>query len=68
MNEHLQDVPQHKMIVTGKSKNGNILRVRCKCWAEYRNVSDRYYAYDWLAEVRTLEDALRVWKAHMAQA
>lgn len=63
---HLQQKPEHKMILT-MPKNGNrIYRVRCKCMAEYRNVSDRYFNYDWLAEVPDADEAIRVYREHLA--
>ena len=35
--------------------------------AEYKNVSTRYYNYDFLAEVTSLEEAARVYKDHLAK-
>jgi hypothetical protein len=63
--EHLQGEPQHKMVLTGKGKDGDVLRVRCKCMAEYRNVSDRYYNYDYIAEVTDLDAAREVYDRHL---
>jgi hypothetical protein len=59
---------QHKLILTAKPRsNGKVLRVRCKCMAEYRNVSDRYYNYDWLAEVTSAREALAVYRKHLEE-
>lgn len=58
---------QHKLITTAvKGSNGKRLRVRCKCMAEYKNVSDRYVNYDHLADVDSLEKALQVYENHLA--
>lgn len=65
MSSHLQgEEKQHKFILT--MCGNRRFRVRCKCMAEYRNVSDRYYNYDWLAEVETLEEAIEVYRRHRA--
>lgn len=65
---HLQDRddPQHKMVLTGvRNSNGRLLRVRCKCMAEYRDVSDRYYNYDTLATVDSLPAAVEAYRGHL---
>ena len=66
---HLQQNPEHKMIVTAKKgSNGRVLRVRCKCMAEYRNVSDHYYNYDPLGDVKSIDEALKLYKEHLAKS
>jgi hypothetical protein len=69
-NEHLQGKnKEHKLILTAKpGSNGKVLRVRCKCMAEYRNVSDHYYNYDWIAEVGTVEEVLVVYRKHLEES
>jgi hypothetical protein len=56
------------MIITGAGKNRtDVLRVRCKCMAEYKNVSDRFYNYDWLGEAVTIPDALAIYNDHIGK-
>lgn len=65
---HLQgDNKEHKKIITGKKSQPDILVVRCKCMAEYRNVKDNYYNYDSLGEVATLTEAHQLYDDHIAQ-
>jgi hypothetical protein len=68
---HLQsaDALEHKLILTGvPGSNGRRLRVRCKCMAEYRDVSDRYYNYDPLGEVSSLDDAITMYHKHLEES
>jgi len=59
---------QHNFVLTGKpNSNGKILRVRCTCMAEYKDVSTRYYNYDPLAEVTSIEDAKKAYADHLAK-
>ena len=65
---HLQgDAKEHKEIITGKKSKPDILVVRCKCMAEYRGVSDRYYNYDPLGEAKTLAEAHKLYTDHLAK-
>lgn len=65
---HLQQVKQHKLIVTKARNQNRGFRVRCKCMAEYRNVSDRYFNYDTLSDNALDVEAIHaVWRAHLGQ-
>jgi hypothetical protein len=64
---HLQgEQKQHHLVLTfTPNSNGRKIRVRCRCMAEYRNVSLRYFNYDWLADVETLEEVKQIYHAHL---
>lgn len=63
--EHLQDQPEHELVITAKpNTNGRVLTLRCRCMAEYRNVSRRYYNYDPFAETGSLDEAVRLYDEH----
>lgn len=67
-NTHRQIEPEHELVLTcpaNKRGNGKILVVRCKCMAEYRSVSRRYYNYDPLGEVTSLADAIALYQQHL---
>jgi hypothetical protein len=53
------------MVLTGKNKNGDVLRVRCVCMDELVTPSRAFYNYDWLAEVDTLDEARAVYRQHL---
>lgn len=70
------DEPQHQMLTSftprGKAAGarndvpyGKLLRVRCKCMAEYKNVSDRYFTFDWLGDVTSLAEARALYDHHL---
>jgi hypothetical protein len=64
---HLQgEQKQHHLVLTFTPRsNGCKIRVRCRCMAEYRNVSLHYYNYDWLADVETIEEIKQIYEAHL---
>ena len=74
----LQTEPQHGFVMsfvttkvgTGRrrSTNGKLFNVRCKCMAEYRDVSDRYFCYEPLGQVTSLEEACRLYREHLAES
>jgi hypothetical protein len=65
---NLQLVPEHELIITAKANsNGRILVVRCKCMAEYRDVSRRYYNYDPLGEAHSLDEVKSLYDAHLTK-
>ena len=45
--------------------NGRVLHLRCRCMAEYRNVSSRYFNYDLLAKVSSAQEAVKVYMDHL---
>jgi hypothetical protein len=55
---------QHEMVLTMPKNGNNIFVVRCKCMAEYRNVSSRYTNYDWIARVTSGDDAIKAYRIH----
>jgi hypothetical protein len=59
----------HEILVTGKPhSNGRVLRVRCLCMAQTNWIpSRRYYSYDWIAEVTSLQEAQKVFNQHVKQ-
>lgn len=71
----LQTEPEHGFVMsfvstvpgTGRrrSTNGKLFNVRCKCMAEYRNVSDRYFVYEPLGQVSSLEEAAQMYREHL---
>lgn len=63
-----QTVSGHKLILTGSRVLANVLSVRCKCMAEYKNVSDRYYNYDPIGWVKTIEQAVEMYYQHVAES
>lgn len=64
---HLQDPdnPQHELVITLVPGSNRLLRLRCKCMAEYRNVSRRYYNYDWFAECDVEDDVMALYWKHL---
>jgi len=55
-----------EMVLTMKQgSNGKIFLVRCRCMAQTRTKpGKRYYNYDPLSEVASLQEAVSVWKRH----
>jgi hypothetical protein len=66
---HLQaeQEPEHYPILTGARDNGNLLHLRCKCMAQYRNVSSRFKNYDWLVQTDSLAEIKRAWREHLGE-
>lgn len=59
----------HRLVVTGAPRsNGKLLLVRCACRAQVADPSPRYYNFDWLARVGSLEEAKVAYRAHLAEA
>lgn len=66
--ESLQDPlnPQHRLM-TGMTpgSNGRKIRVRCRCMAEYKNVSPNYFVFDYIADADSLDRVKVIYENHL---